>query len=303
MASSVSSGSYGNRSITSKPEETLRQLVRDLARSKLRLSEEDVFTPSGGQRGLMELSSGATILPSAGRANSAQARTEFNAGGSRVVPKFTDYTGASARRRIIEVDRGSIRGEPSGAEDNAFRKGNPEARKKGGGRTTAGPLAEEIPVRALYPRGDLTGILGASPTARRKRHDQEPDQQPGMLASSTDRRTAAQTEGYTRRSTADHEIEGQIGLDSQFYEGCFMVLDKNGQEVPARMGKFGKPVLCYTTFKQCEACGEFTITPGMEVYRTKCTRCYARSRRETEEAVGSPVGHGSNQGPFTRGVE
>jgi len=96
----------------------------------MRIPEEDVFTPSGGQRGLMELSSGATILPSAGRARSAQAKTEFNAGNSRAKPKAFDYAGASARRRLIEVDRGSISGEPSETEENVYRKGEPEARKK-----------------------------------------------------------------------------------------------------------------------------------------------------------------------------
>ena len=164
MASrSDSSGSSGNHTMTSRPAETIRQLVRDLARTNMLLSDEDVFTPSGGQRGLMELSSGATILPSAGRANVAQARTEFNAGGPRAAPKSFDYAGASARRRIMEVDRGSISGEPSGAEYNAPRKGNPEARKKCGGRTTAGPLAEEIPVRALVSARRPHGNFGSEP--------------------------------------------------------------------------------------------------------------------------------------------
>ena len=41
-----SSGSSGGRTLACQPEETIiKQLVRDLARSNMRISDEDVFTP------------------------------------------------------------------------------------------------------------------------------------------------------------------------------------------------------------------------------------------------------------------
>ena len=48
-ARSDSSGSSGNQTMASRPAETIRQLVRDLARTNMLLSDEDVFTPSGGK--------------------------------------------------------------------------------------------------------------------------------------------------------------------------------------------------------------------------------------------------------------
>jgi hypothetical protein len=45
------------------------------------------------------------------------------------------------------------------------------------------------------------------------------------------------------------------------FQGVSYVEDKTGQRVPARMGRYGKPVLCYQTFKQCEECQEYNIYP------------------------------------------
>lgn len=92
--------------MASQPEETISQLIRDLAsrsRLGLLLSDKDVFTTSAH-----DIEPWATILPSAEKAGSPQAKAEFNGETQRKRQNLLKNAGASASRRLIELDRGSL---------------------------------------------------------------------------------------------------------------------------------------------------------------------------------------------------
>ena len=73
---SGSSDSSGGRTFASADEVKIRKLVSELNVRRQLLAGDHEYTPTGGQRGLMDMSIGATILPSVGRAGPGQ-RTEI----------------------------------------------------------------------------------------------------------------------------------------------------------------------------------------------------------------------------------
>jgi hypothetical protein len=67
---SGSSDSSGGKTASSMQVEDLKKIVRELSQLDQLRAEDHENTPTGGQRGLRDLSIGATILPSVGRAGS-----------------------------------------------------------------------------------------------------------------------------------------------------------------------------------------------------------------------------------------
>ena len=96
---SSSSGSSSARSFSAAAQGRIRKLYDELeSQGRLEIGGSQI-TPTGGQRGLMELSTGATILPSVGQAVPGD-RTEIMRANPTFRPKQIRYEGPA--REIAE---------------------------------------------------------------------------------------------------------------------------------------------------------------------------------------------------------
>jgi hypothetical protein len=91
---SGSSHSSGGKTISSAEVKDLKKIVRELSQlDQLRAGDHE-NTPTGGQRGLRDLSIGATILPSVGKAGSG-VKTENYRSALPVQPRQLLYEGGA----------------------------------------------------------------------------------------------------------------------------------------------------------------------------------------------------------------
>jgi hypothetical protein len=162
----------------------VKKIVRELSQlDQLRAGDHET-TPTGGQRGLRDLSIGATILPSVGRAGSG-VKAENYRSALPVQPRQLQYEGGAqvvSGKSKKKVGRGPTMETSLGAPSSNIENFQ-EARSEREERST-GPPFEARQERAQYPRADLTDQPKAS-ISRQERQPGKSDQQAWMSASST----------------------------------------------------------------------------------------------------------------------
>jgi hypothetical protein len=146
---SGSSDSSGGKTISSTEVEDLKKIVKELSLLEQLRAGDHETTPTAGQRGLRDLSVGATILPSVGKAGSG-VKTENYRSALPVQPRQLQYEGGA--QGVIgkfkkKVDRGPTMGTSLGAPSPIIENFQ-EARSEREGRST-GPLLEVSACRPL----------------------------------------------------------------------------------------------------------------------------------------------------------
>jgi hypothetical protein len=142
---SGSSDSSGGKTISSAEVEDLKKIVRELSQlGQLRAGDHET-TPTGGRRGLRDLSVGATILPSVGRAGSG-VKTENYRSALPVQPRQLQYEGgaqAVSGKSKQKVGRGPTMETSLGAPSPVHRISDQRMNSKWGSPSSQTQQPEE----------------------------------------------------------------------------------------------------------------------------------------------------------------